>query len=235
MIKLRIALGTFMVSAGLGSYAGTFSDSFASGLDSNYWTVTQTTANRYSVDTSGGNLKLYKGSSAGSGSLQGIYLTLNMAAIGGSVSGDFVQEVSFDHAQLSTLGVTQVELHANFADSSIFFDVYDNSSGKNFHVWDGGIHGLVGTSLTAATLKIARVGSTISGYYNGNLIYAGSNTSALSAVRLAFQTQPNEGGAAQSVNFSNFSISGSSVVPEPATMAALTVGFLASVVRRRRA
>lgn len=233
MKQKRTIFGIVILGAAWSAQAGTFTDSFASGLNPSLWSISQTTSGRYSVDTSGGDLRLYKGSSAGSGSLQGIYATLNMAAIGGPVAGDFTQEVTFSNAQLSNLGITQVELHANFADSSIFFDVYDNSSGKNFHVWNGGIHGLTGTSLTGATLKISRVGSVITGYYNGNLMYSGSGTSNLTAVRLAFQTQPNEGGAAQSVNFSNFSISGGSVVPEPGTWAGLALGALVLIRRRK--
>lgn len=234
MTNLRLSAGALMLCGSIASFAGTFSDSFGSGLNSSFWTVTETTANRYSTDTSGGDLRLYKGASAGSGSLQGIYLTLNMAAIGGPVSGDFEQEVTFSNAQLSNLGITQVEFHANFADASIFFDVYDNSSGKNFHVWNGGIPGTIATTLTGATLKIARVGSMVSGYYNGNVIFSQANSATLSAVRLAFQTQPGEGGAAQSVNFSNFSITGKNVTPEPSSIVALLGGAGVLAARRRR-
>lgn len=232
----RIILGGCLSASAAGALAGTFTDAFSSGLNPAYWSVNQTTAGRYTVDTSGGDLHLFKGVSGGSGSIQNVAVQLNMAAIGGPVTGDFSSQVSFSNAVLSTSGITQVELHTQFSDSSFFFDVYDNSAGKNFHVWNGGLHGTTGTSLTGASMSIQRVGSSLSGYYNGNLIFstASNPTAALNSMYLVFQTQPGEGGSAQSVNFSDFSLTGSSVVPEPVSMLSLGVTAAALLAKKRR-
>jgi hypothetical protein len=168
----------------------TFDDNFSAGLRSQYWTVNQTTNGLFTVDSTQGDVRLTKVGSNASGPIQDVGIVLNLAAFGGPIAGDFQYSVDFSNAILGPSGVDQVELHAKFADSSIFFDVYDNNSGPNVHVWTGSISGQTATTATGGTFRISRVGTTLSGYFGSTLIYSTTSTSPLTEVQFILQLQP---------------------------------------------
>lgn len=187
----------------------TFTDDFASGLDPAFWTVTQTTAGLFSIDTSQGDVRLAKTSMNSPGGLQGVAVRLNMDAIGGQIAGDFSMQVDFSDAVIGP-AIDQIELHAEFADNSIFFDVYDNScANRNVHVWNGSTHGCTQVTATGGTFKIARTGASLTGYFNGNEIFTQSNSSPLTRVLFVLQLQPGSNDMT-SVTFDNFSLTGGS-------------------------
>jgi hypothetical protein len=169
----------------------TFDDDFSAGLRPQSWTVTQTTTGLFAVDATQGNLQLTKVGSNTTSALQNVAVVLNLASLGGSIAGDFDYSVEFSNVVQGSGGVDQVELHAHFADSSYFFDVYDNSDGgANVHVWTGSINGRMAGAHTAGTFRISRVGTTLSGYLGGTLIYSQSSTSPLTGAELVLQLQP---------------------------------------------
>jgi len=177
----------------------TFDDDFSSGLRSQYWTVNQTTAGLFTVGSTQGNVQLTKVGSNASGSFQDVGIVLNLAALGGPIAGDFDYRVDFSNAMLGPGGVDQVELHANFADSSYFFDSYDNNIGGessltpgalNVHVYTGSIYGQTATTATGGTFRISRVGTNLSGYFGSTLIYSTTSTSPLTEVQFVLQLQP---------------------------------------------
>lgn len=186
--------------------AGTFSDDFSAGLNPGCWSVTQTTTNLYSVNATTNGLALAK-TAANPGGLQDVGIVLNLAALGGSFSGNFSTQIDFTNAAIGPK-IDQVELHAYFADSSIFFDVYDLSSGRNVHVWNGTINGATAETETFGTLKISRIGSSVTGYFDDTPIFSASNSSALTGVSFILQNQPGSDDY-PSVTYHNFSLTGS--------------------------
>jgi hypothetical protein len=184
--------------------AAVFDDDFAAGLRSNYWTVSQTTSGLFAVDTSQGDVRLTKVGTNSASGVQNVAVNLNLAAIAGQVVGDFDFGIDFKNAVLGNGGTDQVELHAYFADSAIFFDVYDNSSGVNVHVWNGSsVIGATTITGTGGTFRIVRTGSTVSGYFGNTMIYTATQTSALTAVEFTLQLQPGVNDNI-SVQFDNF-------------------------------
>jgi hypothetical protein len=168
-LALAVAAFAFFGTAVAPALGGTFSDDFSSGLRPTYWTVTQTTPGLFSVDDTHGDVRLAK-VGMNPGGLQNVAVILNMAAVGGPIPGDFSTQIDFSNAVVGP-NIDQVELHTSFADSSLFFDVYDNSGGLNVHVWDGSSQqGRIPVSGNSGTFTIARVGTTVTGYYNGSPI-----------------------------------------------------------------
>jgi hypothetical protein len=202
-------------ACGIGSApapVGTFNDDFSLGLRSRYWSVTQTTAGIYSVDDTQGDVRLAK-VGTNSGILQNVVVNLNLQNMGGAVAGDFDASVDFSNAVLGSGGIDQVELHTSFEDSSYFYEVYDNSSGVNVHVWTGSLQPGVSTTVTGGTFRIARTGTTISAYLNSGLVWSSTwTTGRLVGVALVLQLQPGSNDN-ESVRFDNFHLQGGCVVP----------------------
>jgi hypothetical protein len=188
---------------------GAFSldDDFSAGLASQRWTVTQTTPGLFTVDATQTHVQLTKAGSNTTGAAQNVSVVLNLAPFGGSLAGDFDTSVDFNNVVFGSAGVDQVELHAHFADSSYFFDVYDNSDGgANVHVWTGSINGRMAGAVTAGTFRIVRVGTTVSGYLGTTLIYSKSSSSPLTGVEFVLQLQPSSNDNI-SVAYDNFHFS----------------------------
>ena len=179
-----------------------------------YWTVTQTTAGLFSVDDTHSNVQLAKvGTSPGG--LQNVVVNLNMAAVGGSIPGDFSTQIDFSDAVVGP-NIDQVELHVGFADNSIFFDVYDNSGGGlNVHVWDGSSQqGRTPVSGNSGTFTIVRTGTTVTGYYNGTLIFSEIRSAPVVNISFVLQLQPGSNDAT-SVTYDNFSLTAATVPTRP--------------------
>ncbi len=211
-MRNQINLTVLAAALSTNVFAGTFSDNFSTGINPAYWSVTQTTPNLYSVNATGGSVALAK-IGANPGGIQNVAVNLNLAALGGSISGDFTAQISFTNAVIGP-NVDQVEFHTYFANSSIFFDVYDTSSGRNVHVWNGSYNNPMAETATAGTFTISRTGSTLTGYFNGTPIFSESESSALVGLSLILQNQPGSDDY-PSVNFGDFSITGNITLLAP--------------------
>lgn len=185
--------------------AGTFLDDFSTGLNPAYWSITQTTPNLYSLNATGSGIALAK-TATNPGGIQNVDIALNLAALGGNFSADFSAQIDFTNAVIGP-NVDQVELHASFADGAYFFDVYDLSSGRNVHVWNGSINGTTPETATFGTFKISRTGSIITGYFNGTPIFSTSDSSELTGLSFVLQNQPGSDDY-PSVTYRNFSLTG---------------------------
>ena len=173
---LLVSLG-FVAATG-GIHAGTFTDDFSAGLDPSYWSVLQTTANFYSVDATHGNVQLAKSSAHNPGGVQVVYIRLNFALFGGRITNDFSTQIDFTNAVVPGPGLDQVELHTYYEDGSIWFAVYDDSSGDNVHVWNGGsVLGTTSVSQNYGTFLISRTNGVVTAYFNGTPIYTGTRGS----------------------------------------------------------
>jgi len=173
-----------------GTPTAAYSDDFSGGLADGVWTVTQSNDGLFAADATQGDLRLSKVGDNTSATLKSITVTFNLAAYGGPADGDFQLSLDLRDAMLGPSGLDQVEFHANFADNSEFFDVYEHSgSSFNLHVWTGKVVGQMPTDVTAGTFRIVRVGSTITGYLDDTMIYTTTNSAALSAIRILMQIQ----------------------------------------------
>src|ERR1700745_1211152 len=118
-IALAVTGSVFCGAAAQTALAATFNDDFSSGLRPTYWRVTQTTPGLWSVDDTHGDVRIAKvGTSAGG--LQNVVVHLDMAAVGGAITGDFSEQIDFSNAVVGP-NQDQVELHVYFQDGSIFF------------------------------------------------------------------------------------------------------------------
>ena len=117
--------------------------------------------------------------------------------------------MDFSDAVLSGGGLDQVELHTAYTDTSIFFDS-DSSDSSGIHVWTGSLHPTIDPVVSSGMFTISRVGGTLSGFYNGALMFSETDTADLDAI--AFTLQNNEGSNdPTSVTFTDFSLTAASV------------------------
>lgn len=208
-LALPIALASFLSVPGR---AAVFSDDFLAQLHPTCWHITQTTTNLYSVDASQGDVRLAK-SLPTPGGVQGVFVNLSPALFGGAIAGDFSTQIDFTQARVSGPGLDQIELHAYFQDGSIFYTVYDRSSGLNAHVWNGSsVQGTLPVTGDSGTFRITRIGSTVTGYFNGAILASETRPNPLKGI--AFVLQNNQGSDDMiSVTFDNFSLTAASVPP----------------------
>ena len=214
-MKTRFAI--VLIVAGIVSFgaaaptvlAATFSDDFSSGLRPAYWTVTQSTSALFSVDDTHGDVRLAKvGNSPGG--FQYVAVNLNMAAVGGPISGDFSMQIDFSNAVVGP-NDDQVQLNVSLSDGSPFDDVYDLScASPNVHVWNGGIQGCMAVTGNSGTFTISRTGGTLTESYNGSPIFSETNSLAASQITFSLQLQPGSNDST-SVTFDNFSLTAGSV------------------------
>ena len=225
-----LSIGAALPSA---SHAGTFSDSLTNGLNSKYFTVTQSAAGVYTDDPSNTGLQLAKVENTSG--FQEIDVDLNLSALGGNVTGNFSVQINFANAVIGP-NDDQIQLNTGYANGATFQDVYDLSSGLNVHVWDGSnVQSPQSVSTNNGTFVVSRTGSTVTGTFDGMTIYSNTNATALDAIYFSLQNQPGAADDSSSVTYSNFSLTAANVVPEPSTWAAVLAGagFLTLVCRRR--
>ena len=149
------------------AHAATFTDDFSTGLDTSCWSVLQQTTSFFSADASQGNVQLLKASAHNPGGAQGAYVYLNFTPFGGRITNDFSTQVDFTNAVVPGPGLDQVELHTVYQDGSIYYAVYDRSSGYNAHVWDGGsVLGVISAPQNYGTFRIARTNGIVTAYFN---------------------------------------------------------------------
>lgn len=210
-----ILAGVMLALAAPTAHSAVFQDDFSRGLSSTYWYVTTRTPDMYSVDASQGDVRLAKIAPT-PGGYQDVEINLDLASLvpGGEIAGDFDIQVDFRDAVIVGPGLNQVELHTGYKNGAIFYDVRD---GSNVHVWNGATQGWIATTATAGRFRIKRVGSTVSGSFNDQLIWSSSSYSS-PLVWVAFSLQNNNGSNDPiSVTFDDFSISAEGFYPETAS------------------
>jgi hypothetical protein len=225
--------------------AGTFTDSLKAGVNPTYWTVTELNGGTppfYSTTQSSSGVTFATADDrSGPNSIQLIGLSLNMAAVGGAISGDFSTQVSFQGAQIFGGGLDQIEFHPVFPNGNIWFD---SRNYDNVHVWDGSnqdgvtsIESIPGANATSGTFAITRSGNTVSDYFDGQLIASETETAPLTGINFILQNNAGSNDTT-AVTYNDFSITGSSVIPapEPSTVALLGACITGlGMIRRRKA
>lgn len=209
-----------------GCNAGDFSfdEDFSQGLRPAYWKVTHQPA----IDAGGGIFSYADDAGVlhfakvgqNAGGLKNIGAVLDLTAAGGPVLEDFMMYVDFRDAVLGASAIDQIELHAQFGDGTIFYNVYSNENGLEFHVWDGAFRGLLRTSANAGRFKIQRVGTTLSAYaviaadggLEEKLVYTKQQPEAPEVTLVRFVAQVFNTNNAISVTFDDFHIEGSCAI-----------------------
>jgi hypothetical protein len=217
----------------MAAQAGTITDSLMSTtLNPTLWTVSQTTANLYTVTPTSSGLDISYNGPSNPGGTQEAGINLNMAAVGGNITGDFSTSVTFSDADLSGVGLDQVEFHTVYTDNSIIFDS-DSSGGSGVHVYTGSVQTTIDPTETSGTFTVSSVGGVLSGYYDGTPMFSIADTASLDAI--AFTLQNNNGSNdPTSVTFTDFSLTAGSIsssAPEPGTawlLAAALAGLTAA-------
>lgn len=218
MIKKHIStIGAAMTLLSLSTVpasAATFFDTFSEGLDPEWWTVLQSTENLYTVDASHGDVRLAKSPATTPGGVQNVMVRLNLQVMGGPVVGDFSAQVDFSNAVVPGPGLDQVELHTYYEDGSIYYAVYDRTSGYNTHVWDGSsVLGVIpNLSVDTGTFRISRAGNTVTAFFNETAMYSETRDARMTAVDFVLQNNAGSDDAI-SVTFDNFSLTAASVLP----------------------
>jgi len=248
---LHTVAGTLLGLAAAGpALAGTFTDSLENGIDPTYWSLSYLNnepPDNYTYSTGPNGITFQTQptvAAAVGGDIQYIGLSLNLAALGGNITGNFSFQVSFSNVSFgNTNGYQQVELHPIFSDNTTFFDVFQNDN--EYHVWNGSSENgnTDADGATSGTFEITDVGDLLSGYYDGNLIWS-TDYDGADLTGVVFILQDNGGNTGQeSVTYNDFSITAGSVpnvtvtgeVPEPASLTLLGGGlFGLGFVRRRR-
>lgn len=207
--------GLILITAAMPSRAATFSDSLANGRNTNIWLLSETTPGLYSFDDTQGNFALAKTALLNPGGLQRETLKLNLANLGGNITGDFSTQVSFTNAVLpNTTGSAwnQVQFELIFQDGSFFMlrrttnpnmiDVYSSANGYV---------GAFASTATVGSFSFVRTGTTLSAYFNGGLVFAESKSATLTNVQYVLQNHSTDD--AISVAYERFSLSAASVFP----------------------
>ena len=230
---IAIVIGGLMTSSSFGA----FIDTFETGINSTYWSITNSTPGLYSVGTSLDGVDFARIGASPTG-LQYARLTLNLTAVTGAskITGDFSTSISFSNANLSGSSIDVAELQTHYSDGLGFDDSRSNQNGQEVHVWNGSLNGTTPVSTNFGTFTVTRVGSTVSGYFNGSLLYSMTETNPMDY--LDFVLQNNSGNDPISVSFTDFSLSAQGVVPEPTSIVSLCIGVglltLAARFRTRR-
>jgi len=230
-----LTIGLLAASLSFKATAGTFSDSLSSGIDSSFWTVETTTSGLYSTTTSASGVTFsLPDASKNPGGLQGVALALNLGNVSsGPLGGDFTAQVSFLNANIGPQN-DQVQLNVDFSDGSQFYDCLDLTGGsKNYHVFSGAVQQGHLTSATSGTFTVARSGSTLTGYFDGNAFFSKTGASLADISNISLNLQNNSSIDQPSVTFNDFSLTASSV-PEPTSLALAGLGGLAVLFYRRQ-
>jgi hypothetical protein len=141
-----------LICSAMPSQAATFSDSLANGFDSNYWTLSQTTPGLYSFGDTHYNFALAKTALQSPGGLQNESLTLNLANLGGNITGDFSTNINFSNAVLvNTSGSSwnQVQFELYFQDGS--FSILRRTTNPNIIDVVSSVDGYVGANASIAS------------------------------------------------------------------------------------
>ncbi len=176
------------------------------------WEVVETTPGMYRLEPGNGQLKIARQRNS-PGGLQHAGLRLSR---GLPVTGDFSAQVSFSDARIEG-GLNQIELHASFADGSIFYVVRDREGGGS-HIWAPGLQGNAPCG-GSATLRMERRGDTVTGYCDGRAIWSAPRKAALT--RLQFVLQNNGSNDPIAATFSDWKLNAASATPRSSNVSGL--------------
>lgn len=196
----------------LPSFGNTFTDNFDTGVDTTMYWKLQSNDTLYMMDDTQGDVRFSR-SPGGAQVLNTIHLIFQPL-----VQGDFDVSIDFSNAYIDRINGSpgnQVQLNSNFG-GQVFSVVRSDEQtyGHNYHVWIGAWQGWQPNTDSSGTLRIQRVGSTVAGYFNANLIYLDLFNSA-DVMHLSFSLQNNGTTDSTSVIFDNFSLTADSIVVNP--------------------
>ena len=202
----------------LPSFGDTFTDNFDTGVDTTtYWKL-QSNDTLYSMDDTQGGVRFSR-SAGGEHVLNTIHLIFRPI-----VQGDFDVTVDFSNAYINRINGSpgnQVQLNSTFGGQVFSVVRSDEASfpgGHNYHVWIAPPYqwqGAQANTDTSGTLRITRVGSTVAGFFNTNLIYLDLFNSS-DVMHLSFSLQNNGTTDSTSVIFDNFNLTADSILFSPA-------------------
>ena len=204
--KCSVVFSNFAFIAPAAEPASTFADPLTSALSTTDWATTST-ANSDFTEAAGASGTTLANAGGNPGNIfQGEYVSLQLGALGGNIGGDFSTQVSVADAVIGP-GQDQIQLNVGFADNSGLSVVFESTGGggEDAHVWIGSTQGLITVTGASGMLKVARVGSTLSGYFNGTLLFSETETSAVTAINFCIQNQPSSADNCSAL-FSNFSL-----------------------------
>jgi hypothetical protein len=176
-----------------------FTDNFTSGINPAHWTVN---AGAYTIDYTQGDIRMSK--PAGGGAWGSVIFNHD-------VYGDF--DISVDYRDAVLAGCqNQIQLNLSFGGQYVA-NRRENWCDSRYSVWldPGGTVGVLGTADTSWTLRVTRVGSTVTFYANGTQTFQGSfNNSPVTDLWLSLQNNGTD--AAISVTFDNFIVKAADIV-----------------------
>lgn len=198
----------------LPSFGDTYTDDFGTGIDTTYWMI-YSNDTLYRVDDTQGDVRFSR-SPGGAHFLNVVYLRFLPV-----VQGDFDVTVDFSNAYINRVNGSpgnQVQLNSNVG-GRIFSVVRSDelNFGHNYHVWidpPAQWRGYQANTDTSGTLRITRVGSTVTGYFNSTLIFSDAYNQE-DVMHLSFSLQNNQTTDSASVIFDNFNITADSIVLNP--------------------
>lgn len=197
-------------------FAASFSDNFASGINTANWLV-QTNDGLVSITDQSGTVVISKPAGTQLGFHYGV-LACHVAA-----QGDFTAQIDFTNANVTLVSGTpgnQLQFNCRFGGQDFLVVRSDETAfGQNMHVWlnpPAQSVDVMATTAASGTLKITRSGAQVSGYMNSTLIYQGTfNTNDAT---FSFVLQNNGTDDAISAGFSNFQLTASNLVVTPPSL-----------------
>lgn len=187
-----------------------FTDDFAAGLDSRYWTVVGDT-NLYTLDVSLGDVRISK-PVAGDYVLRSLGLTFRP-----KLGGDSAVSVDMTNTSITRVDGApgnQIQLNIRFSGQGFFVVRSDESpGGNNLHVfldppltWAGA----VASTATSGRLQVVRIGAVVQGWFDTQLLFDGNFNAEDAEVNFALQN--NRTRDATAVTFDNFSVTADEMV-----------------------
>jgi len=116
------------------TFGGTFSDDFSTGLNPADWSIVNTDSSAYTVSAPGGNSGVTLANTGGvpSGPVQGVSIVLNLAALGGNITGDFSAQIDFSNWAITPptdSGDEEANLDTNYSNGGIWDVIRDEETG----------------------------------------------------------------------------------------------------------
>ena len=208
----------------------TWTYDFRTGLDPYYWTFESSGSTTWTTSGAVSGLQLV--GSAGGGGLSAGTISLNLGRF--APIGDFDASLTFADGVFGPNSSHQLHFGVSIDGSGIYAVRSNETDG--LHMWLGSyVDGPTGSSATSATLRLTRVGTTVSAFIDGNSSPFWSGTYTTSAPTwIGFNMMKNGTDDFSAVTWQSFSIS-PSPIPEPAAAAAIVASAaLALVVWHRR-
>jgi hypothetical protein len=196
------------------SFADSYVDTFSNGIDTLYWAI-QSNDTLYHIDDTHGDVRFSR-SPGGTHVLNKLHLRFLPV-----VQGNFDVKVDFSNAYINRINGSpgnQVQLNSQFGGQTFCVVRSDEINfGHNYHVWidpPGQWRGYQANTATMGTLRIVRIDSLVSGYFDSTLVFSGVfNKSNL--MHFVFCLQNNGTIDSTSVIFDNFSIIADSIQQFP--------------------